>query len=62
MAKEYTLLKLPIKTVLELKKRQKQMGKPSLNELIKDMIRCFDDRNDSLQCIGWLDEGCMING
>lgn len=62
MESEYILLKLPIKTVRELKKRQKQMGKPSLNELIKDMIQYFDDRNAGLQNFGWLDEGCKSNG
>ena len=62
MEKKFVLLKLPFETVRDLKKRQNQMGKPSINELIKDMIRIFDDRNAILQCVGWKDEGGICNG
>ena len=62
MEKKYVLLKLPFETVRDLKKRQNQMGKPSINELIKDMIRIFDDRNAILQCVDWQDEGGIFNG
>jgi hypothetical protein len=55
MAKQYVLLKLPVETVRALKKRQHQLGKKSINELIIDMINILDDRNAILKSTGWQD-------
>jgi len=62
MKKRYVLIKLSSETVRELKKRQQQLGKPSLNELIVDMIHILDDRNATLKCTGWQNAGGVMGG
>lgn len=60
MGKQYVLIKLPLETVRNLRKRQTQLGKPSINDLLIDMIRVFDDRNATLKCTGWRDAGGVL--
>lgn len=62
MEKQYVLLRLPLETVRDLKKRQNQLGKPSINELLKDMIHILDDRNATLKCTGWQDTRGAVGG
>ena len=62
MRNRYALIRLSSETVRELKKRQQQLGKPSLNELIVEMIRILDDRNATLKCTGWQEAGGVIGG
>ena len=62
MRKRYLLIKLTSETVCELKKRQQQLGKPSLNELIIEMIHILDDRNATLKCTGWQNTGGVMGG
>jgi len=62
MKKRYVLIKLSSETVRELKKRQQQLGRSSLNELIVEMIRVLDDRNAALKCTGWQNTGGVIGG
>jgi len=62
MKKRYVLIKLTSETVSELKKRQQQLGKPSLNELIVEMIHILDDRNATLKCTGWQETGGVMGG
>ncbi len=62
MEKQYVLLKLPLETVKDLKKRQHQLGRPSINKLLIDMIRILDDRNAALKCTGWRDDGGVLGG
>lgn len=62
MRKRYVLIKLSSETVRELKKRQQQLGRSSLNELIVEMIRVLDDRNVALKCTGWQNTEGVIGG
>ena len=62
MENKYVLLKLPFDTVRDLKKLQYQLGKPSLNELLRAMIRMTDNHNANLKCTGWLNTGGVRSG
>jgi len=62
MTRQYALIKLPLGTVRALKKRQNQLGKPSLNELLIEMIGILDDRNATLKCTGWREAGGVTGG
>ena len=62
MANKYILLKLPLETVRELKTRQNQLGKPSINAILIEMIRVLDERNATLQTTGWRDAGGVQGG
>ena len=62
MAKQYVLLKLPLETVRDLKRRQNQLGKPSIDQLLVDMIHILDNRNAALKCTGWQDTRGAVGG
>ena len=62
MIKKYALVKLPLETVRALKQRQNQLGKPSLNALLIEMIGILDDHNATLKCTGWREAGGVTGG
>ena len=62
MIKKYALIKLPLETARALKKRQNQLGKPSLNALLIEMIGILDDHNATLKCTGWRETEGVTGG